>query len=179
MSKGIAALSYLPELEVNITSSTASPEAIKAAVKKIGQFQQEGTANGTYTGVQVGVGTPYNKVVATYVLASNVSDVTLEITASGSDLPVAGGLNRAALSTRRDITVSTSEDPENCTVRSMLAALSFVQKLEDQVASSGDGATGDGTYTDISVKGHTPYESYVWTVVKSGSTYTLTSTANS
>jgi len=89
---------------------------------------------------------------------------------------------RPALSTRRliDIDLNVTADPTHLfSVRSALAVLSFIEKLEDKVANTGSGAAGDGTYTNVVLRGNTPYESYTWTVTKSGNDYTVTPTANS
>ena len=89
-------------------------------------------------------------------------------------------IGRPALATRRNIDISLA--PANnysFTVRSALAVLNFVLKLEDLVASQNSGAAGDGTYNGVVVKGPTPFETFTWDVVKSGNDYTLTPTANS
>ena len=180
MSKGIAAMSYLPAIDINLDASAGgSIEAIKAICKKVANFQVQETADGTYSGVPVNVGNPYNTVIAEYIVASSGAEITVELTGSAADLQEVGSLGRAALSTRRDLTISTSVSALTFTVRSLLAVLNFVNSLEDKVASTGVSATGDATYTDIVVKGQTPYESYTWTVVKLAADYILTATANS
>lgn len=89
---------------------------------------------------------------------------------------------RPALSTRRliDIDLNVVGDPTHVfNVRSVLACVNFIEKLEDKVAETGSGAEGDDTYTDIVLKGATPYETFTWTVVKLANLYTLTPTATS
>lgn len=88
-------------------------------------------------------------------------------------------IGRAALSTRRLIDVDLNFSANRFTVRSLLAVVKFIEKLEDKVASTGVGSTGDATYTDVVLNGVTPYERFTWTVVKLGNDYTVTPTANS
>lgn len=88
-------------------------------------------------------------------------------------------IGRTALSTRRLVNVDLSFSANRFTVRSLLAVINFIEKLEDKVASTGVSATGDGTYTDVVLKGFTPYETFTWTVTKLGNVYTVVSTANS
>jgi hypothetical protein len=91
----------------------------------------------------------------------------------------ADSIGRTALSTRRLIDVDLNISAFEFSVRSLLSVVNFIEKLEDKVASTGTGSTGDGTYTNVVLKGSTPYESFTWTVVKSGNDYTVTPTANS
>lgn len=89
---------------------------------------------------------------------------------------------RPALSTRRliDIDLNVVGDPTHeFNVRSVLAAVNFIEKLEDKVAETGSGAQGDATYTDAVLKGATPYETFTWTITKLANLYTLTPTVNS
>ena len=86
---------------------------------------------------------------------------------------------RAGLSTRRALDIEIVDNANLFTVRSVLAALNFVQGLEDKVAQVGVGATADGTYTDAVLNGFTPYEQFTWTIVKLGDVYTITPTASS
>ena len=65
------------------------------------------------------------------------------------------------------------------TVRSLMSVIKFIEKLEDKVASTGVGATGDATYTNVVLNGATPYERFTWTVVKLANLYTVTPTATS
>lgn len=93
-----------------------------------------------------------------------------------------GAKGRPALSTRRliDIDLNVTADPTHLfSVRSVLSVVNFIEKLEDKVAESGNGAIGDATYTAIDLKGATPYETFVWTITKSGNDYTVTPTATS
>lgn len=112
-------------------------------------------------------------------LTGGVDQVDYELTFSSDTTDVVGGLGRAALSTRRLIDFILEPEAGPFTVRSAFAVVNFIEKLEDKVASTGSGAAGDGTYTDVVLKGFTPYENFTWTLTKSGNEYTATSTANS
>lgn len=87
-----------------------------------------------------------------------------------------------ALSTRRliDIDLNVNASSSNTfTVRSVMAVVNFIEKLEDRVASTGSGAEGDATYSNVVLKGATPYESFTWTITKLANLYTVTPTATS
>lgn len=89
---------------------------------------------------------------------------------------------RPALSTRRliDIDLNVVANPTHVfSVRSVLAVINFIEKLEDKVAETGSGAQGDDTYTNVNLKGATPYETFTWTIVKLANLYTVTPTATS
>lgn len=88
---------------------------------------------------------------------------------------------RTALSTRRliDLDLNVADNTHLFSVRSVLAVVSFIEKLEDKVAETGNGAEGDNTYTDVVLKGATPYETFTWTVTKLANLYTVTPTATS
>lgn len=88
-------------------------------------------------------------------------------------------IGRTALSTRRLIDVDLNFSANRFTVRSLLAVVKFIEKLEDKVASTGVGSTGDATYTDVVLNGVTPYERFTWTVTKLDNDYTVTPTASS
>lgn len=93
-----------------------------------------------------------------------------------------GAKGRPALSTRRliDLDLNVVGDPTHVfSVRSVLSVINFIEKLEDKVAETGNGAIGDATYTDIDLKGATPYETFVWTITKLANLYTVTPTATS
>lgn len=89
------------------------------------------------------------------------------------------GIGRAALSSRRDISIIVIDNGNTYKLRSALTVLNFIQGLEDKVAQTGVGTTGDATYSDITLKGATPFETFDWTVQKAGAVYTVTPTANS
>jgi len=88
---------------------------------------------------------------------------------------------RTALSTRRliDLDLNVTDNTHLFSVRSVLAVINFIEKLEDKVAETGSGAEGDATYTDVVLKGATPYETFTWTVTKLANLYTVTPTATS
>jgi len=182
MSKGIAALSYLPPISIVVDGSEGgSIETMKSVARLVARFQNEEIADGSYSSVRAKSITPYHSVAADVVVASAGAEISAALVAVDTqELSSLDALGRAALSTRRLITVDLpNAGGLTFTVRSLLSVLNFVEKLEDRVAQTGDPAEGDATYTDISVKGHSPYESFVWTVVKLADAYTLTPTANS
>ena len=180
MSKGIAAMAFLDPVEIVFASGNpCSIPAIKAALGKVAQMQLEGTADGTYTAEKCLMDNPYATCTWDIVVAIGNVAGDYQCTFNSETTFQTDPLNRAALSTRRPIDFGLAANTNEFNVRSVLAVLNFIEKLEDEVAQTGNGATGDATYTDIVLKGTTPYESFQWTVTKLGSVYTVVSTAGS
>lgn len=181
MAKGNAALTYLPAKEIVVAAgSTYSVEALKAGLYKVAQMQNEGTSDGTYSAEPCGMSNPYSTCSWDIVVADgNVAgDYQLTFDAESNSLS-GDAINRTALSTRRAIDFGLAANTNEFTVRSVLAVVNFIEKLEDKVAQTGVSATGDDTYTDVVLKGFTPYETFGWTVTKLGNVYTVVSTATS
>lgn len=180
MSKGIAALSFLPPKElVFAAGNPCSVEAIKAGLNKVATMQQEATADGTYLAEKCLMNQPYSSCTWDIVVADGNVAGDYQLTFDSEVAFRTDPLNRAALSTRRPIDFGLAANTNEFTVRSVLSVLRFIEKLEDQVAKAGVGATGDGTYTNTVLNGHTPYESFTWTVTKLDDVYTVVSTASS
>jgi hypothetical protein len=180
MSKGIAAMTYLEPTEMAfIAGSPCSVDAIKSALNKVAHMQLEETADGTYTAEKCLMSNPYSTCNWDIVVAQGDITGDYSLTFNSETTFQTNSLNRAAMSTRRPIDFGLAANANEFTVRSVLALLRFIEKLEDAVASSGDSATGDATYTDASLKGTTPYETFNWTVTKLGDVYTAVSTATS
>ena len=181
MAKGNAALTYLPAVEIVVAAGdTYSVEALKAGLYKVAQMQNEGTADGTYTAEPCGMSNPYSTCAWDIVVAAGniAGDYQLTFNAESNSLS-GDAINRTALSTRRAIDFGLAATTNEFTVRSVLSLVNFIEKLEDKVASTGVSATGDATYTDVSLKGFTPYETFNWTVTKLGAVYTAVATATS
>ena len=181
MSKGNAALSYLPEVEIVVAiGDTYSVEALKAGLYKVAQMQSEGTVDGTYTAVNCGMTNPWSTCSWDIVVAIGdvAGDYQLTFNAESNSLSD-DAIGRTALSTRRVIDFGLAATTNVFTVRSVLSLINFIEKLEDKVASTGVSATGDATYTDVSLKGFTPYETFNWTLTKLGNVYTAVATATS
>lgn len=180
MSKGIAAMSHLAPAEIVFAAALpCSVPAIKAGLNKIAKMQQEGTADGTYTAEKCLMNQPFATctwdivvsdadILGDYRMAFN-AETTFEVNSN----------NRTALSTRRPIDFGLAANTNEFTVRSVLAVVKFIEALEDKVAKTGIGATGDGTYTDVVLNGSTPYETFGWTVTKLDDVYTVVSTSAS
>jgi UTP-glucose-1-phosphate uridylyltransferase len=180
MSKGIAAMSYLDPAEIVFASGNpCSIPAIKAGLNKVAQMQQEGTADGTYSAEPCLMNQPFASCSWDIVVADGNVAGDYQLTFNAEETFRSDSLNRAALSTRRPIDFGLAANTNEFTVRSVLAVLKFIEKLEDKVAKTGVGATGDATYTNIVLNGSTPYESFTWTVTKLGDVYTVVSTASS
>jgi len=180
MSKGIAALSYLePKEFVFVAGNPCSIPAIKAAINKLSQMQEEGTPDGTYNAEKCLMGQPFTTCTWDIVVADGDVAGDYQATFNSETTFRTDPVNRAALSTRRPIDFGLAANTNEFTLRSLMAVVKFIEKLEDRVAKTNDGAEADGTYTDVSLKGHTPYESFGWTVTKLGDVYTVVSTASS
>lgn len=181
MSKGNAALTYLPAVEIVVAAgSLYSVEALKAGLRKVAKMQTEGTEDGTYTAEPCLMSNAFSSCKWDIIVsAGNVAgDYRLTFN-SESNFLSDDAINRTALSTRRPIDFGLAATTNEFTVRSVLAVVNFIEKLEDKVASTGVSATGDGTYTDVKCKGFTPYETFNWTVTKLGAVYTVVATATS
>lgn len=181
MAKGNAALTYLPAVEIAVAAgSTYSVEALKAGLRKVAQMQNEETPDGTYTAEPCGMSNPYSTCAWDIIVSAGniLGDYRLTFNAESNSLS-GDAINRTALSTRRAIDFGLAANTNEFTVRSVLAVVNFIEKLEDKVAQTGVSATGDGTYTDVVLKGFTPYETFGWTVTKLGAVYTVVSTATS
>ena len=82
-----------------------------------------------------------------------IDPIAFPLTFDSETINVITTIGRPALATRRLIDPVLVTNTNLFTVRSLLAAVNFMEKLEDGVASSGSGADGDATYTDISLRG--------------------------
>lgn len=178
MAKGKAALSYLPEIKiVSPSGDLVGIESFKAVLNKIARYQEEEAADTTDTSVPCLMENPFSST--TWDITISGSGAVYTIAFDAEELNTVTTIGRPALATRRSVDIEIETSAFTFTVRSALAVIGFVEKLEDRVAKSGNGATGDATYTTYTVKGITPFESYDWTVVKSGAVYTITPVAAS
>lgn len=176
---GVAALAHLPQIDLVLPTgnAVASIESFKQLANKIAEMQAEELGNGTYTAVVCRGNNPYDSSVWTIVIsAATTFTCTFVSEIVNEDVRVKG---RAALSARRAIDILKITTVNDCSVRSFLALLNFIEGIEDQVAQTGSGATGDATYTAVPLRGNTPFKTYEWTVTKLADLYTLTTTANS
>lgn len=179
MGKGISGLSYLPPLEIHLDDfAPCSTESIKSALQHVARMQADGLVDGTYN-ERLTMNTPYSTCDwGLVVQQGNVAGDVLLVSVT-EDTQSTDSIGRAGLTTRRKVDVGTSINGNEFTVRSLLAAINFVDKLEDEVAETGSEVSTNGTYTDILLSGPTPYRQYKWTIVKSGIVYTLTPTTES
>lgn len=177
---GRPALTYLPPAEIVVAAgSTFSIDSLKAGLEKVAQMQEEGTADGTYSAVKCNMNNPFSSCTWDIVVADGNIAGDYQLTFDSEDIAVVSTIGRPALSSRRAVDISIVATTNEFTVRSAMAVLSFVEQLEDDVASTGVSATGDGTYTNHVVSGTNPYESFTWTVAKTANAYVLTPTASS
>jgi len=179
MGKGVAALAYLPQIDLVLPTgnAVASVEAFRGLANVIAEMQADGVANGTYDGVVARGNNPYDSSVWDIVI-TNETTFTCDFVSETSSVEL-GSIGRAALSTRRPIDILKASTVNDCTVRSFLALLNFIEGIEDRVASTGSGATGDATYTALAIRGNTPFKTYEWTVTKLAALYTVATTENS
>lgn len=180
MAKGIAALAYLPQVDLDLPAgnAAASLEAFRGLANKIAQFQSEERGPGTYNGEVATGNNPFHKSVWNIIVTGGGGvnyTCTFVSEVSSQDL----GPGRAALSTRRAVDIHKAASANRCTMRSFLAVLNFIELIEDRVAQTGSGSAGDATYTAVPLRGSTPFKTYEWTVVKLADLYTLTTTENS
>jgi hypothetical protein len=180
MGKGRAALTYLPATEIAFTPATVqSVESIKAAIYKVADMQDEGTADGTYNNEVCRTNSPFSSATWNIVVAAGNVAGDYQLTFVSEEQVEISTIGRPALSTRRKINLALTPNGNEFTVRSLLAVVSFIEDLEDLVAQQNDTDAGNGTYNDIVLKGHTPYKTFTWTINKNRAVYTLTPTVNS
>jgi len=82
-----------------------------------------------------------------------------------------GVINNSALTIRRPIEIELDMTTVESTPNIMSGVLNLINNFEKNVAKSGNGATGDGTYSNVLVKGKTPWESQTWEITKSADYY--------
>ena len=139
---------------------------------------QENSITGTFASEKCNSNTPYtNSLWDINTEAAGLQDVLLTFVSETSNQIATIG--RPALSTRRLINLVLVASANDFSVRSMLSVVNFIESLEDGVASSGSGASGDATYTDIVLKGTTPFETFKWTITKLANVYTVVATTES
>lgn len=278
------ALTYLPEIiVVNPSGSNYSLKSLKGAIYKVAQMQKDEVGAGTYNDLVVNSSNPFTKSIWDIVVTTPGTD-TYTLSFDSEDIVKVDGVYApTALSSRRQVDVEIKNESESFTVRSLLAALRFVEGLEDKkdvngvatgtvtadtaivadtvtvngvvytavsgtksdntefsidtgdnetaadladsinndtregagvvsasasgavvtltsntkgedangitlassdstLAVSGatlSGAGGDGTYTQVTLNGFTPFETFEWTIEKAGNVYTLTPLAGS
>ena len=139
---------------------------------------QEGTAGNSVT-LATSSATTLTISGATFSGGVDATPNVYALTFNDEDISVIDTINRPALSSRRLVDVQIVPNSQSFTVRSAVAALRQVDKFEDAVAETGNGAEGDGTYTNVRLRGVTPFETFIWDFVKLGNVYTVTATANS
>lgn len=179
MGKGIPAFSYLPPLEIFLDDfSPCSTESIITALEHLAQEQANGLVDGTYT-ERLSMNTPYTTCDWGYIVQLGNVAGDVAVVSVGENTESTDAIGRAGLTTRRKVDVGTTVTGQEYTIRSLIAAINFIEKLEDEVAETGSDASTDGTYTDILLSGPTPYRQYKWTITKLGIVYTITPTSES
>lgn len=178
MSKGIPALSNLPQINLILPTlnEPSSIESFKGLANIISKLQSDNTPNGTYSNLTSRGNNPYDSSIWDITITSGEYSCVFVSENINEDTNLIG---RAALSSRRKLDISKADNFINNSVKSFLALLNFIENLEDTVAQTGNSAEGDGTYTNISLRGNTPFQTHEWTVVKLADSYTLSATLNS
>mgnify|MGYP003667118958 CR=1 FL=1 len=160
MSKGVAALAYLPAIDLVLPTgnAVASIEAFRGLANLVAKMQADARGNN-----------PYDSSVWDIVIADSGTTFTCTFV-SEIVIQNTGAVGRAALSTRRkiDLQKATGNDVD---MRGFLALINFIEGLEDKVAQTGTTTTGDGQYIDVSLRGNTPFKSYVWSIDKDDDLY--------
>lgn len=178
-NKGISALAHLGQIDLILPTgnAAASIEAFRGLANKIGQMQSEEIADATYTAEIAHGNNPFDNSTWTITVSNSGADYSCVFVSEQISQDLGNG--RAALSTRRAVDILKLTSANDVSMRSFLALLNFIELIEDRVAQTGSGATGDDTYTALAIRGNTPFKTYEWTVVKLADLYTCTSTANS
>lgn len=174
-----AALSSLPKVDIifPIGNGVAAVESFKICANLVATLQIEASPDAEYALTGLG-NSPYDTADWTITIAD--SGTTFTCVFLGEQVSQQDAVGRAALSTRRPIDIlRVSGSSFNFTIRSLLALINWIDLIEDRVAQTGSGATGDDTYTAIPMNGNTPFNTYVWDVTKLADLYTIVSTATS
>ncbi|QQV89705.1 structural protein [Cellulophaga phage Calle_1] len=180
MGKGIAALSYLPKVDILFPAENAacSTDALKGAALLVSKLQANGTADGTYSDLISKGNSPYSASKWTVVVAD--SGTTFTCTFVEEETIQSGASGRSALTTRRPVSlVRATGGTFDFNTRSVLALVNFIEKMEDKVAQTADVNAGDGTLTELTLRGFTPFDAFVWTITKLDDVYTVVSTEGS
>jgi hypothetical protein len=195
MGSFTALSSILPLRNIEIGAGDAAPvRAYKGILLAIKELQRQGSdQDPEYASVPSKVPTPFsiNYGGSEGYKFDILVDIDNGITGDYAVTPVGSavdlGIESAetpALSSRRDIDLSiVFNNSFKYSIDSALAAMAFVEGLEEEVAKEGSGTYADGTYTDqvVGTSGkRTPFSStYEWTISKTNNAYVLTPTANS
>lgn len=175
MATGTPALSYLSSIEIDMTATgTQAIESIRAVFNKIADSQVDNLTGFSATAKCL-MENPY--VTCSWDLAEATLIYTVDF--DSESVTTISTIGRTALTSRRGITLGVVSNGNTYTIRSAQAVLNLIEKFEDVVASTGNTAAGDGSHTNILAIGASPYESYVWNLVKSNAVYTATPTASS
>ena len=150
-------------------NAVASIEAFRGLANLVAKMQADEVADGTYSGSVARGNNPYDSSVWDIVIADSGTTFTCTFV-SEIVIQNTGAVGRAALSTRRkiDLQKATGNDVD---MRGFLALINFIEGLEDKVAQTGTTTTGDGQYIDVSLRGNTPFKSYVWSIDKDDDLY--------
>lgn len=179
MAKGTAALAGLPAIDIVLPAGNASLslEGLKALAFHLGKMQKAGLPDKAYNG-EIAIGSdPFFKSVWNITVDESESQYSCVLVSDSN--AVSDGIGRAALSTRRLVDVTKLTSSNNATVKSFLAVINYIERLEDLVAKTGTSSSGDMTSETVVCRGNTPFESYEWVITKSGANYTLVTNANS
>lgn len=123
------ALTYLPPIKIIAPAGDLlAIESLKGAVYKVAEMQKDEVADGAYANVRGASADPFNSSVWVITVATGtyaLEFVSEEITTNS------GLYKNPALSARRLLDIQIVENANSYTVRSVLAALKFVDRLED------------------------------------------------
>lgn len=181
MSKGLSALSseQLPFSFYTLSTGFSSIESYKALSDLVLKSASEGLSAPGGVNLPAGGNTPYNNSVWNCVVTTGEFGI-FQAEIFSEEIPQdLNSTGRTALTTRRDVNINTENSSFPISIRSFKALVNFVESLEDRVSQTGDSAIGDGTYTNVSLRGNTPFQSHEWTVIKLANVYTCTNTVNS
>lgn len=177
--KGIDALSAQTPFNLILAGGTAaSVEAFKGLFKTISQMIADEVADAAYTNVPVAAADPLHEAVFDITVANSRRDFTVVLVSDSN--PNAGAKGRAGISSRRPIDLVKATDLTNlATPKAYMALLNYIEKVEDQVAQTGVGTTGDMTSETRVAKSNTPWVTHEFTLTKADAVYTVVATADS
>lgn len=189
--KSISALGIGPPSFINIPVS-ATPhtiEALRAVINKIAEMVEAEAQIQTFTNIECLTRNPFDEILwdidvtiapdkATNLGGTFTLNFVSETTAYAT--VTTAPIGRPGLSQRRPITfVIATQTTDDFTTTSLTALTGYIELIEDLVAESQVGTTGDISSEAVTATGDTPFGQYVWTLTKADGVYTAVPTSSS
>lgn len=158
------ALTYLPVISLSLTASEDfSLSSLKSVLYTVEEMQARGASDGVYSSVRCKSTNP--SVDSLWQITKE--GVNFDVVFLQEDLAAGPGF----LSSFRDVRVNITDNGRATTVRGALHLLDAIERMERVVEARGSDLANDGTFSNLVVKGSTPFERFFWALSKSGNQY--------